>query len=129
MSDKKYAEQLLMLARKDKNALCGMIGEEKNFDNSIFGFHAQQAVEKLLKALLAIRNLEFRKTHDLSILVAQIKESRLEFPETFFELTELTDYAVEYRYDLIMEEEQLNRRDIFEKVNKLYEFVKELIQK
>ena len=49
MSDKKYALQLVVLAKKDLFALRGMIKDKKAFDDSIFGFHAQQAVEKLLK--------------------------------------------------------------------------------
>ena len=127
MNDKKYAKQLLELARKDLTALHGMLGDETKFDDAIFGFHAQQTVEKSLKALLSNKEVEFKKTHDLSELFAQIKERGNELPEEFSYLIELTDFAVEYRYDLMLDEEPINRREILEKINKLFELVNELI--
>ena len=127
MNDKKYAKQLLELARKDLTALHGMLGDETTFDDAIFGFHAQQTVEKSLKALLSNKEVEFKKTHDLSELFAQIKERGNELPEEFSYLIELTDFAVEYRYDLMLDEEPINRREILEKINKLFELVNELI--
>lgn len=36
------------------------------------GFHAQQCVEKCLKALLSARSVNFCKTHDVEILVGQL---------------------------------------------------------
>jgi len=37
-----------------------------------FGFHVQQAIEKLLKALLSQLSVEYRFTHDLGYLVDQL---------------------------------------------------------
>jgi len=46
------AERLLFRARADFTALRHM-GDERCFDDSIYGFHAQQAIEKAFKAWLA----------------------------------------------------------------------------
>lgn len=62
-------------------------------------FHAQQAVEKYLKGMLAWKGLEIPRTHDLEEL--QRLCVQLEpWPElASFDLTDLTAYAVELRYD------------------------------
>jgi len=62
------ARELLGLARDDRVAAEAML-EIGTISDSIVGFHAQQAVEKALKAALAARALEFPFTHDLAVLV------------------------------------------------------------
>lgn len=52
MSDREHAEEILEAARRDLRALRAMTDVEA-FPDEIFGFHAQQAVEKALKARLA----------------------------------------------------------------------------
>jgi hypothetical protein len=52
-----HAQDLLLLAGKDFSALRGMLGNPL-FADEIFGFHAQQAIEKSLKAWLAARSGE-----------------------------------------------------------------------
>jgi hypothetical protein len=52
MSGIEEALALLAMDRKDLNALAGM-GDPQLFAEEVFGFHAQQAVEKALKAWLA----------------------------------------------------------------------------
>lgn len=62
-------------------------------------FHAQQAVEKYLKGVLAWRGLEIPRTHDLEELQRLCAQHEL-WPEiATFDLTDLTSYAVELRYD------------------------------
>ncbi len=51
MENREEARRLLDVARKDLNALPGMMDVE-TFADEIFGFHAQQATEKALKAWL-----------------------------------------------------------------------------
>lgn len=60
-------------------------------------FHAQQAVEKAIKASLIFLGVGFRKTHDLEALSALLPEgwSLRERPAV---LAELTIWAVEPRY-------------------------------
>ena len=62
-------------------------------------FHAQQAVEKYLKGVLAWRGLEIPRTHDLEELQRLCIRIEL-WPELgMCDLTDLTAYAVELRYD------------------------------
>lgn len=56
-------------------------------------FHAQQCVEKYLKSVLVMQQIEFSKTHDLRILMERIPSTiRIEFNAS--EQDRLTRYAV-----------------------------------
>ena len=65
MSDLKQARVLLMSAKRDISALHGM-ADASVFADEIFGFHAQQAAEKLLKAWLALLGETYPTIHDLA---------------------------------------------------------------
>jgi len=60
-------------------------------------FHAQQCVEKCLKALLVTQGTQFRKTHDLEELMALLP-SRLRPSLDDKEQDRLTEYATVTRY-------------------------------
>ncbi len=60
-------------------------------------FHAQQAAEKALKAVLVANLLKFEKTHNLNRLLELLPEE-LEIPSLVQEAVILTDYAVMSRY-------------------------------
>jgi len=62
-------------------------------------FHAQQAAEKALKAVMCLHGLEFRRTHDLEELAAQLTDVGVSPAVDAAALRPLTPYAVEYRYD------------------------------
>ena len=60
-------------------------------------FHAQQCVEKYLKAILSLRGIDFPKTHNIAELVARLPRNiTLRFSPEEQEL--LTDYATVTRY-------------------------------
>ena len=61
-------------------------------------FHAQQAAEKYLKALLVWYQIEFPKTHDLSLLISLASSRSPELVESLSAVQLLTPYGVEYRY-------------------------------
>jgi HEPN domain-containing protein len=60
-------------------------------------FHAQQAVEKYFKALLVYRDIDFKKTHDISELAGLLPKS-LHTGMSVAEQELLTDYATVTRY-------------------------------
>jgi HEPN domain-containing protein len=91
--------------------------------DSIAAFHAQQAVEKLLKALLAELGLDYPKTHDLNRLRAQLESVGEELPALALEFTELTPFATVWRYDEPPAEVFLDREKTIETVRMLREFV------
>lgn len=59
-------------------------------------FHCQQSVEKLLKAYLASKNIDFGKTHNLEFLLERCLEIDPDFKEV--DVGNLSFYAVEIRY-------------------------------
>lgn len=73
-----------------------------NTDNPVTNtvcFHAQQCVEKYLKAYLSLVGKPIGKTHDIPELIELSKEIDIDF-EKLYELNShrLTRYAVEVRY-------------------------------
>ena len=96
MSDLKQARVLLMSAKRDISALRGM-ADAAVFADEIFGFHAQQAAEKLLKAWLALLGETYPTTHDLARLLAMLRARDVEATR-FNELVEYTPFAVQFRY-------------------------------
>jgi len=67
-------------------------------------FHAQQAAEKALKAVLLFKRIEFPFVHDLKALVGLLKENSISFPPEIRDAGSLTPYAVEARYPGHLEE-------------------------
>lgn len=61
-------------------------------------FHAQQAAEKALKALLVRHQVAFRKGHNLAELLELVDSVELGTREALGAIGELTPYAVEGRY-------------------------------
>lgn len=77
--------------------------------DSVLGFHAQQAIEKWLKAVLARHTVDFEYTHDLRHLIALIEDRRIDFPIDTPAVVRLTEYAVPLRYDELLDAVPLNR--------------------
>lgn len=61
-------------------------------------FHAQQAVEKLLKAVLVWHQVEFPRSHDISRLVDLVGTADPGLADIIRGADDLTPYAVEVRY-------------------------------
>ena len=89
---------MLRLARRDQAALVALLNAPE-VALPVALFHAQQAAEKTLKAVMCLRGLEYRRTHDLEQLAAQLADIGLGPVIAQAELSRLTPYAVEYRYD------------------------------
>lgn len=124
------AKLLLTKARDDENLLVEIISNERICDE-IIGFHAQQATEKLLKALLMSRNIPYRKTHDLRELIDLIRDHGTKFPELLMEIRILSPFAVEYRYDYlpIEDEDPFDRQKMLDLVRHLRKWIeKEMLK-
>ena len=64
------------------------------------GFHAQQALENILKGWISAFGAEYGNTHDLGTLIGIVRNASQEYDTTAGEeLAWLTQYAVEYRYE------------------------------
>lgn len=103
MKEQRECDILLELASADLKLV------EKNlYDREIrpqiLLFHLQQAVEKLLKSLLAYHGIKFPKVHDIEMLLELCEKNQISLPEYVDEFIDLTPYAVEFRYGLLIED-------------------------
>lgn len=98
------ARLLVEKASEDQFALDALIGAAA--PEAIIGFHAQQAVEKLVKAVLTAMGVYYARTHDLEHLLGLLKEAGVGLPPDAGEFYVLTPYAAEFRYDRVPPEPQ-----------------------
>lgn len=128
MSDIEHAENMLSLASHDLNALKGMLDIEV-FAENIFGFHAQQAIEKLLKAWISALGGTYPFIHDIEELI-EILESMNCDVEGLQIYTDYNPFAVQFRYtEYDIGEEPIDRHDTVNKIQALYDKVKEMIER
>ncbi len=80
-------------------------------------FHAQQAVEKYLKALLQQEEIQFSRTHDLAQLLRALLSKFSELELLLDDLEWLTTFAVEIRYpgESALENDDIQAITIMEK--------------
>jgi HEPN domain-containing protein len=88
---------LLGLARDDDFAARSLLPVEGVAD-AILGFHAQQAVEKSLKAVLASADVQFPYTHDLDGLIELCRGHGLDVPDALDDADQLSPFGVRMRY-------------------------------
>jgi HEPN domain-containing protein len=85
--------ELLLLASLDDELVLYV-----QLPDRIFGFHGQQAVEKLLKMLILGNRQRHEFTHNIRALREAAEELGEVLPALPFPITELTDFAAEFRY-------------------------------
>jgi hypothetical protein len=113
-----WAEKLLLKAADDEASI-----HLDDLPDGPFGFHAQQAVEKLIKALLSQLGIVFDHTHNISKLAQQLNDAGENLPAVPVPLAELNKFAVVYRYDSIPSLEIPDRPAIIETVRLIREHV------
>jgi HEPN domain-containing protein len=100
-----------VLARKadgDDKAM-RFLAPNPEIDDETVGFHAQQAIEKRLKAVLAANDVRFEPKHSLATLLELLAGAKIEAPPGADWLDELTIYAVPMRYEQFLDAEPLDR--------------------
>jgi HEPN domain-containing protein len=113
MLNRKFAQGLLIKAEQDM-AVLKKWRSDPDIAVKILGFHAQQAAEKMLKAILVHNNIEYPLTHRLTDLIDLILDSGLDFPKNFEDVRYLTPFAVEFRYDIYeKDEEEIDFNEIY----------------
>ncbi len=80
--------------------------------DSVVGFHAQQAAEKALKAVLAASGDDFPLTHDLRHLMDRLQAAGKPLPASLREVRVLIPWAIEFRYGETIED-LLERKQCF----------------
>ncbi|MGD0461794.1 MAG: HEPN domain-containing protein [Tepidisphaeraceae bacterium] len=97
----KWNEQrdlLLSKAAEDDSAMA-ILARTGGTSDAIIGFHAQQAVEKYLKALLCHLQVSYDRTHDLVVLLDALTDAGCAVPTEVDNCKYLQPYAVQFRYD------------------------------
>lgn len=109
MSPPELEEALLLLrkAREDADAV-EKLASDHGIADSVVGFHAQQAAEKAMKAVLASCGDEFPWTHDLRHLMDRLDGLAMPLPDALAEVRMLAPWAVEFRYGETIDD-QLDR--------------------
>ena len=89
--------QWLAKAEEDLGVAEYLVSENTEYFSAA-GFHAQQAAEKFLKAVLVHHQIEFPKTHDLAGLLDLISRADPDLALALGDVLGLNIYAVEARY-------------------------------
>ena len=93
-----HAQALLARAEDDFYVVRRLTGDSQA-PHWVIGFHAQQAVEKSLKAVLSAAGKEYPRTHNLVMLAQMLSEARIPLPPGAEELGTLTPFGVVLRYE------------------------------
>ena len=92
------ARDLLGLAQDDLVAAEALL-DVAAVSDAIVGFHAQQAVEKAFKAVLADHGASFPFTHNVGLLMTLCADTGALAPSSLADADLLTPYGVAPRYD------------------------------
>lgn len=84
-------------AEADRLAVRILMSSGKDCPTDIVCFHAQQCVEKYLKALLCVKGVDFPKIHDIGELISLLPKG-VSSALTENDQERLTEYAVDSRY-------------------------------
>lgn len=93
MPDLEHARLMLSLDQDDLAAM-EVLETSQRISPSIFGFHAQQAVEKAFKAWLSLLDVAYPRIHLLHELLNLLEERGAPTAGRFRQLQDLTPFAV-----------------------------------
>ena len=116
MSDTDEARELLEIAERELLSLGVML--DPRIASEVFGFVAQHAVEKCLKAWLCAVGVTYPFSHDLVELVALLADhgqSVADLPD----IADLNPFAVEFRYSKSRIPRCLDREDTVRRVEQV----------
>ncbi|RKI39393.1 HEPN domain-containing protein [bacterium D16-51] len=94
----------------------------------IICYHCQQAVEKLLKAVLIANGVVVKRTHDLGLLI-ELLQGYVNVEEKYLEICDnLTPYGVKIRYPQELSIEDYHAKKALEETEKIYLWLKTIIE-
>jgi len=92
------AQALLRAAAGDQRTV-ELLLHHRDAPVSSVGFHAQQYLEKVMKAVLVSNAVVFHRTHDLEELAGLLERQGIELPLAREQLRRLNPFAVTIRYE------------------------------
>lgn len=126
MSGHNAARNLLIMARKDLKTLRGILDPDL-FEEEMAGFHAQQAVEKALKAWLSILGATYPQTHDLRALIVLLENEGVA-EEELWDFVELNPFAARFRYEPYELDDGFDAAESVERIESLLARTETLLQ-
>jgi HEPN domain-containing protein len=94
--------------------------DPNTFADEVFGFHAHQAVEKTLKAWIALLGEGYPFVHDLDLLLNRVEKLGCDV-NALRSLVELNAFAVQFRYEAFESpDEPLDRPSIISAADGLF---------
>jgi HEPN domain-containing protein len=104
VTSRDHARVLLAKARDDQVAARKLAADPEIAD-AVVGFHAQQAIEKALKAVLSAHQQAYPWTHDLRHLMELLDAAGSPLPDELRDARRLTPWAAEFRYGETIDDE------------------------
>lgn len=128
MTSVDHARQLLQRAAEDQYIL-RKIADDPAAPPNMVGFHAQQAVEKMLKAVLASRDIDYPRTHELRHLMKILEECGCPLPDDLADIRKLEPFATRFRYDYsVQPSEAPDRAWIADRIERIERWATRLIE-
>ena len=123
------SEQHRLLLRKAAQdlAVLDKLIDDAAIDDETLGYHAQQAAEKLIKALLAHGGHDYPRSHNIGLLLDLLESHGIPLPVRFEDVQALTPFGTVYRYDDLPLEDTPERHSWPPLLHALYAFVEEAI--
>lgn len=97
----------------------------------ILGFHAQQAVEKALKAVLSLHRVEYPRTHNLVMRLQLLRRAAITLPPDGDELARLIPFGVVARYEAALSaaDIDLDRQWAVEVAQRTMQWAEEIVRR
>lgn len=122
-----HAAALMLKAAHDLIAARAILAAGDAFDMACF--HAQQVVEKSLKAVLALYEIEYPWRHDLGELLELAKPLTPDVAQYAERIINLAPYAVEIRYEVEFEPSDEQAGEAVQTAAEVYELIERVIGK
>jgi HEPN domain-containing protein len=90
------AQLLVHKAEGDESVLDRLL-DDVDVPDDVLGFHAQQAIEKRLKAVLAFHEVEYDRTHSIGYLTSLLQHHGINLPAGREQIEELIGAVAEER--------------------------------
>jgi HEPN domain-containing protein len=106
------SDQARLLQRKAAQdlAVLDRLLDDAAIHDETLGYHAQQAAEKLIKALLALHGHDYPRSHNIGLLLDLLASNGIDLPDRFEGVQTLTPFGTVFRYDDLPLEDTPDRR-------------------
>ena len=122
MTPSDQAQLLLRKAAQDM-AVLNKLTDDQEISDETLGYHAQQAAEKLIKALLALKGHPYPRSHNIGLLLDVLQSHGMPLPRRFDNLDALTPFGTVFRYDDLPLEGIPDRHSWLPLIQSIFEYV------